>query len=405
VPTKTLTARGFAPLLHSATVDALGDSVRRHMPAGPLRERYDRALDPTLPGHADDLRATGIPQLVNLYARLVDGLVDEVHWTKVGELFARIAVYQAYEIVSDSLAHGLAPGAATGPGGDRSAAQRRHLLRTFNTAMTVRLRGAGRTADLVFSQPRHPTGAAREIWPVLVANIEAAVELAGSLDGSPLGPLLREGLVERYRAVNRTLSSHHLSPLELAAVGANTALVSPTLAYCVGVVADLVHPVPGLAEVVADGTLADALHDAALLARLLNDAGTPLLGLTPSRRRAVIAGLRRAGPARLESLLLADLFSRLRKDLRHGEFNVVLYAARRAPDTASALDALESSLNYYARLYALHSRRLAGTLRRLTRRLGDHRPAALIERFVAFHVALYANPYDRENGEYAVSGS
>jgi hypothetical protein len=243
----------------------------------------------------------------------------------------------------------------------------------------------------------------RGVWPALVANIEVAVDLVGVLEGTALGSLVRDGLTNRYKAVTRTLSPHHMSRLDLAAVGAHTSLVVPTLAYCLGVVADLAHPAPGLADAAADGTLDGVLHDAALLARLLNDVGPGLLEASPARRRAVVARLRRQPAATVDELVLAGpLFARLGKDLGHGEFNVLLYGARRAPDVASALDRLESDLNYFARLYALYSDELAAGLERLTARAGDHRPAALIERFVAFHAALYANPYDDAEGEYAV---
>jgi len=421
----------FAGLLQDATVDALRDSVRRHMPTGPLRDYYQWGLDPAQPRQPKFLQVTGVTQLANLYARLAHGLVDEALWPKISELLARIAVYQAYEIVSDNLALGLAGSAAAEPDGGRGAELRRQLLRTFNTAMTVRLRGSGRTADILLTPERRrarrlstldqslaghahrelaaqlPGGQKvedieRGVWPALVANIEAAVELAGTLEGTLLGPLVHDGLTERYRGVTRTLSSRHLSRLELAAIGAHTVLVAPTLAYCIGVVADLAHPVPGLADVVADGSLAEVLNDAAVLARLLNDVGTGLLDLPARQRRSMLRGLGDSSGG-LDALIPAGPpFSRLAKDLRHGEFNIVLYGARRAPHPVAALEALESDLDYYARLYRLHRSRLGTGLARLTRRLADDRPAALVSRFMDFHTALYANSYAEAAGEYAI---
>jgi hypothetical protein len=189
--------------------------------------------------------------------------------------------------------------------------------------------------------------------------------------------------------------------MELATVGAHSVLVAPTLAYFLAVLVDLTDPVPGLATVVEDGTLAEALYDAALLSRLLNDVGTDLLRLGHQARREALRQARRKASKRLA--LTDPAFNRLAKDLRYGEFSVCLYAARRAPDEATAFDALESDLDHFCRLYALHRRRLHSALRRLTERLSDPRPATLVRRFVRFHTRLYAHRYDDPAGEYAAA--
>ncbi|HYN95079.1 MAG TPA: hypothetical protein VES42_14615 [Pilimelia sp.] len=415
------------PTLRAAVVDALRHSVRHHLPPGPLRRYFRWGLDPAQPAHPDFLRATGVTQLVNLYAGLADGLVEDAVAEKVSARLARIAVYQTYEIISDNLEFGLFHPA---PETDRGAPARRQLVRSFNAAMDVRLRGAGRKAEVllgperrraarlsVFDQsltgrahralaasvPGGPPAEAveRDLWPALVANIEACADTAAGLDGTVLAPLLRDGLLERYRAVTRTLSRRHLSRVELAAVGAHSALVVPTLTYCVAVLVDDHRPLPG--AVLADGTLAEAFYDAALLARLLNDAGPAVLAMTRDERRAALAtaGDARSIPAALGAALAGPAVTRLAKDLRHGEFNVCLYAARRAVGPAEAVAALEADLHYFARLYELHAERLAEGLAALTDRLGDPRPAAVVKRFVAFQAALYANAYTAPAGEYA----
>jgi hypothetical protein len=243
----------------------------------------------------------------------------------------------------------------------------------------------------------------RDVWPALVANVEAALDVAAIAAGTPLGAAVRDGLVERYRAVNRTLTARHLPHVELALVGAHSALVVPTLGYTLAVVADLVHPIPGLADAVADGSLPNALYDAALVCRLLNDVGPGLLRLgRNARRQAIRQAHGGSGCVDLAAALTGTRFTRLAKDLTHGEFNVCLYAARRATGPAAALAALESDLDHFAGLYALHRARLAEALARLTARLGDPRPAAVVNRFVRFQARLYANPYRDASGEYAI---
>jgi hypothetical protein len=96
------------------------------------------------------------------------------------------------------------------------------------------------------------------------------------------------------------------------------------------------------------------------------------------------------------------VFTRLRKDLRHGEFNVALHGARLADGVPDALAALASAIDYFAMLYGLHGARLARGLTALGKRLADRRPLALLDRFVRFHAKLYANPYTDVDGEYAI---
>jgi len=411
---------GFPATLRQAIVDALRRSAAHDLPDGPLRRYLERGLAPGTPGHGEFLRATGVSQLTALYAHLAEGLAPP-RWSTVAGDLARIAAYQAFEIISDNLAIGLAADAdARGDGGEGTAGLRRGLLRAFNAAVVARLRGgppaaallAGEreaarqvsllTQSLAGATHRRLAGSLAgaldaDLWAGLVANAETAAAVADRLAGDPLGPLVADGLEQRYRAVTRTLDAAHLCLVELAAVGAHSVLVTPTLAYCVGVLAGP-GTVARLRPVLADGTLAEALYDAALLSRLLNDAGTRLLTMSAGRRRAALPAPR--GP--LAELLTDPLFTRLHKDLRHGEFNVCLYAARRCADPETALDSLAASLDYYARLYAAHRARLATALDRLTRRLQDPVPATLVHRFVRFHAALYTHRYDDAAGEYAI---
>jgi hypothetical protein len=419
--------QNFIDVLFRAATAILRESLDRHLPAGPLRDYFRCGLDPNWPGHAEFVQATGVHQLVRLYGSLAHDLVDDAIAPKAADLLARLVVHQTYEIISDELSHGLA-GAVEDP---PAAAGRRRLVRGFNTAMTVRLRGEPTAAATALAPLRTPAARVslldrslagpthrrllarlpgvsaaevdRDVWPALVANVEAATELTASVAGTPPGDLVRDGLIERYRALDRSLSAPYLSRLELAHLGAHSVLVAPTLAYGIAVIADLAHPVAGLAGAVADGDLPAAMYDAALLTRLLNDIGTAPLRSAPGARRAAGADLRAGVDGRdLAGALTNPRFTRLAKDLAHGEFNVCLYAARRAADASAAVDALAADLDYFAGLYALHRRCLARALARLTERLGDPRPAVLIARFVAFHRRMYARPYDHAAGDYAV---
>ena len=114
-----------------------------------------------------------------------------------------------------------------------------------------------------------------------MAGVELCRELATVMEGTATAGLLRQGLNDRYRSVERTLFAEHLSRLELATLGAQTILVGPTLAYFLGALLEKLKPVKAYRAAVADGSVSETLTDAALLVRLLNDIGTRLLRLAP----------------------------------------------------------------------------------------------------------------------------
>lgn len=416
-----------------ATLAGLRESVTKDVPAGAARAYWLWGLTGTTPDHDLFTQAIGARQLCRLTVTLLDGLVDDRDWPVLTKLVTTMNVYQLYEIISDNLGIGLA----------LPDAPQRAVLRRFNAAMMSTLEGTamgpahllapiraavGRLSGFAYSLagPAHArmatafTGARSRpsigaieygLWPLLVANIIAARAVTERMADLAIGPVLRHGLVNRYAAVTRTIDGEHLPALELAALGAHTILVAPTLSFYVGALGELLHPDPAFAGCVSDGALSEVLWDAAMLVRLLNDIGPQLLTCATAGRRTVWRALRtayaRERPSTLEELLLSDsapstVLTRLRKDLRHGEFNVALHRPRLAASMPAALDALATAVDYFATLYALHSGRLATGLAALRRRLEDPRPLELVDRFVRFHEHLYANPYTDATGEYAV---
>ena len=414
------------PQILSATLDGLRTSLTRQVPAGALREYWLWGLDPATPQHAEFVQAIGARQLCRLTETLLDGLVTDDDWPTLTPLTTTMNVYQLFEIVSDNLAIG----------GQRAST----VLRPFNTAMAKALRYGGavmppaellapiRPATRWVSGFTHSLAGAVHhrlataytrggpvadveygLWPALVGNMTAAVDVAAHLSSLAIGPTLRHGLVNRYLAVNRTLDGHHLPLFELAAVGAQAILVLPTLSFYLGALAEILHPDPAFAGCVADGTLPDLLNDAALLVRLLNDIGTGLLTGPQAVRQELWERLRTLA---IEHSTMDDLvcdprlpptvLTRLRKDIRHGEFNVALHAARLPQPVTQAVQRLASGVDYFAALYALHSARMTASLAGLRERLTDTRPLALVERFVRFHEQLYARPYTDTDGEYAI---
>ncbi|MFC7243552.1 hypothetical protein ACFQO7_13800 [Catellatospora aurea] len=436
------TNRRAAQLL-AATCSALAETIRRHMPAGPYRDFTAWAYSADNPRRHEYLQSTGVIQLVTMNTRMLTGLVEEDDWPTMLHHAGRMNAYQVFEVVSDDLAIGLGH-----PVLDAAQTRRLDLIGALNRAMLQALApGRNTPAMLLLSGPardaaRHASGFEQSLvkskragmaedyarhvgadapllqdveyglWAALVANVESCRDLVDGIDGTPTASLVRQGLADRYRAVERTLRAEHLSRLDLAALGGQSILVLPTLAYFVCVLNDLLAPVPAHRAVLADGTLSDVLSDAALLVRLQNDLGTRLLRMPPVQQHALInrvartcdADGRDTAEAALDQLATDPdtAFNRLQKDIVNGEANIALWHARRAPDATGALTALADSLTYHAGLYGLHSARLAAGLAALDARLPDRRATTLIDRFVRFHEHMYSHAHTNPLGEYAI---
>ena len=418
------------------------------MPAGPYRDFTVWAFSTDNPRQADVHQATGLIQIVNLNIVLFDGVVADEDWPTMQHYAAQLSAYQVYEVISGNLGIGL--GRLTL---DDSGRQRLALIRGLRDAMSQALAPDNRQpAVLLLSGPvrqaaqqasgfeqslagathatiaeeyaqwcrqaGRPAPAARELeyglWAALIANVETCRGLLEGLDGTMTLPLLRQGLLDRYRAVDRTLWATHLDRLELSVLGAHSILVSPSLAYAICIMYEVLLPLPTYPAVISDGSLGDALIEAALLIRLQNDIGPNLLRMPPAQRTALLHTIAQrsaeAGCVTAEDVLelLRRLgrddpsFTRLDKDLAKGETNVALWHSRRARDAVSALGALSDSLAFFATLHDQHSARLTAALAALDDRLGDQRASTIIRRFVQFHDRMYGLPHTEKTGEYAI---
>jgi hypothetical protein len=442
-----LPANCRAAQLREATCETIAGVVREHLPPGGYRDFVLWALAADNPRRSDYLQVTGLAQLVTMNLTLLGGLIDDETWPVVQRHLELMNAYQFFENISDNMAMGLGLVPVTG-----TALQRLEAITALNRAMVqvlghgdtepaVRLLGgiprqatssasafdlslaAGKYADIAKEYVRRQADSGEGsqvpdieygLWAALVANVETCRAILQAMQANPIGPLLRDGLLSRYRAVDRSLHAQDLSRMELASLGAQTILVLPTLAYGMGVLAVAGANVPELKSVLADGTLADVLYDAALLVRLQNDVGTRLLKMPRPGQKDLVRRLTRRAVERrqvdaidalnllTEEAAVEVALTRLHKDIVKEEFNVALWHARRAADAGAALRAFDDSVDYLSRLYELHNERMMAGLAALDDRLGNQRMTTLIERFVRFHERMYSHPYTERIGEYAV---
>ncbi|UUN29844.1 hypothetical protein [Streptomyces sp. FIT100] len=410
------------------------------MPDGPFRRFAEWAAG--RPGCAERwLQLNGLAQNAKMAEHLVSGLFDAAELNRLAGLFGGMNAHLVCEMASDHLAIGL----ADPPPHDLGAAERRELLVGFNNATMHRLAGGGsgeaREAVLALRplahgvsffrqslgggefqtladafERLHPGERAEEVaadvLPVLTANIECTVAQVENVRGLASEELVRSGLVRRYAGVNRLLTKE-LTAEELLSTGLDTSLAISTLGYVAGVIAELVRPNPAFAEAI--DRIEATLESAALILRLLNDCGTPLME-QQAVRDALLARLAAtlsdaavsADAATLRNLLLdagpRDALARLRKDVVHGESNVCLDGLRNLPATPDALRLFGERLALAATRYRTASTVLNTQLRCLSRQLGDATICTMIARCVSFHRRMYARAYeDGVDGEYAVA--
>ena len=385
----------------------------RYLPAGEYRRYADWLLDQ--PAYRRRwLQVLGVPALLQLTRALLAGLVSETTIDRVLTGSAPpLLSYLIWEAASDNLAIGQGHRSAADP----SFPQRRVLVRQFNDMMIARLTGAAADVPVSggvslvrqsLSESEHrallsgylaavPGADGHEIefavGPVLAANAAAAERAVETMSANAAGPLFRDGLLRRYRAVNALLDGPSAGP-EALRIGTDAILVAPTLAYLIAAV----HPLENL-----PAALPGTLREAGLLVRLLNDCGTQVLEQSAAERREFLGRLRRVGGTVAEALVAVAgaETGRLVKDIRFGEFNVCLDGVRDLSGPAG-FDEFRDRLDLAVAAY----RRSWAGLRAGVARLESDDPGVpwrVIERFVAFHRRMYSAAFETAVGEYAIA--
>lgn len=429
----------------SSTISALETALERYVSESIYRKFFQWCLSKQSPQRKVFTQVLGVPQLVNLTHKLFAGLLSETEWDALLPFCSRINAYLTYEAISDNVALGLArPKVKEGRADDRPD-NRREVLTAFNTATVKRLQGEHRSASALLAPIKamisqvslfksslspekllylaassvkqtqnwsiHDLNASLQV--VLVANAETCSEVANEIAGLAGADLVRQGLVDRYTAVNTLLANPPMTVDERVHIGTQAVLVAPTIGYYLTVLANKIRPTEGFAELVEDGTLEIALYDAALLVRLLNDIGTPVLKMSATERKRLVGQIQACWetqftPAHTLFEVLGKFtetcidLTRIRKDTLFGEYNLALDLLPQDASMTETLTIFEDNLNHYGELYTKHWQRLKSMGDRITDRLQDDRVSQVILRFVKFHEMLYSNAFDSSKGEYAV---
>jgi hypothetical protein len=409
------------------------------MPTGAFRDFHDWALNDSQ-FYSDWLQLSGMTALGNLSLAMLDGLLSKHELERILPYTVVMNVSNVYEVVSDNVALGLAWQQPQ----DTTWEQRREITRAFNEAMVLRLMGQeGAVAAFsdtvghyvqsvsafqqslssdkyrklvtayIQSQPHvslHDVEYSLE--SALTAGIETRFDTIYVLRDSPAWELIRECFIRRYAGVNVLLENNDFLPEDLLAVGADTIMVQPVLLYFIVAIAEKVHPLPGYEELIRGGLLAQALEDASIMTRLLNDVGPFLLEYTGAQREALIAELCERAERDLaqdfKALLLtvakerSPQLTRLEKDLKFAEFNVALHLPLQQASLPDAIACFAEQLDFAVSSYQRTAAHLKGALNEIGFCTQSNIIPELIKRFVGFHDRLYRAPFDEVGGEFAV---
>lgn len=386
----------------------------RYLPAGEYRRFGGWLLDQ--PGYRRRwLQVLGVPALLQLTHALLGGLVSDMTIDRVLTGSAPpLLSYLIWEAASDNLAIGLGHPSDVDP----SFTERRVLVRQFNDMMIARLTGeaSGVPETGGVSLPRQSLSESEHrallsgylaavpgadghqiefaVGPVLAANAAAAKRAVEMMSANAVGPLFRDGLLRRYRAVNALLDGPP-GGAEALWIGTDAILVGPTLAYLIGAI----HPLEYL-----PAALPGALQEAGLLVRLLNDCGTQVIEQSAGERREFLTRLRHTGGTVSDALIATGgaEAGRLVKDIRFGEFNVCLDGVRDRL-AAAGLDEFRDRLDLASSAYRRAWRGLRAGVARLESEYPEV-PWRVIERFVTFHRQMYSAAFETAAGEYAIGG-
>lgn len=421
------------------TVLGFQNSLYQHMPLSAYRNFQTWALSPQNPHLNTWLQMVGVPQFAKLTHTLIGNSVGEDKWDDLVRYSTYMNAYLIYETISDNLAFGL----AIRKPDDTTYDLRRKILIDFNRAMIARLQGNRVESDAILGAmppfveqlsgfryslthdeqreiagafvQQHPAYSLDSIefgtWNALVANIQSCADVVDLMAQYQLGDYLRQGLIWRYEAVNDLLSQTVMDQEKLVKVSTNTILVIPVLTYYISVLAEILEPEPALGQLLDGGVLTQALEDAALMVRLLNDVGTnlmvsdqfsaPLLNELYSQISGPPAHL----PTFVDLLMhyseKSDLMTRIRKDVVFGEFNVSVYNLTSAPPTPMSLLLFGNNLLYFRDQYQQCQQRLQANLRIIDQTLNSPMVSALISGFVRFHEHIYQYQFDGQAGDYA----
>lgn len=421
----------FQGLLLSTTAAAILYCLDLYAPDAIFTKFCAWCLSDKNPQRKIFIQTLGVFNLVDFTVKLFEGILSETELQALLPYCASMNTYLTFEPILNNVEIGLARPKPE----DVKAEDRREVLKAFNTATIERLHSNHQSAHKLLSPIEKITRkislfkssdspekllylAATSIrdkqnWSmqdlnaslqaVLIANAETCNEVVQAIAGLPGSDVVHQGLVDRYASVNDLLASKSMTWEERVHLGTHAILVVPTIGYYVTVLANEIRPMEGFAELIEDGTLYTTLYDAALLVRLLNDLGTPVLKMSGTERKQLVRQIKECWETQftpthtlfevLEHFTETSTeLTQICQDARYGKYNLALDLLPQDGKMTEILNVFEQNLNDYSELYSKHWQRLMAMADRMTKHLKDDLISQVFLRVVKICEISYSDP-------------
>jgi len=432
----TSTSRSRA--VEQANLEGLRKSIE-YMPEGRYKH-FNRWLL-ARPDFAENwAQLLGLRGTARMTDEVLEDLLSESQLEQMVELCVPMTMMLTYEVASDNVAIGLANHLSS----DKTLPKRIELLTGFGEVMIRKLRGET-TPTAILMQPyrelieqissfsqslsehkyHHLLQAYLEDYPdadttaieyslyeILIANIDCGVDVINILNGYQMQDFIREWLIRRYEAQTFLVNNRQMSQERLIRASIDAIMVVPTMAYYVAHFVERVAPNPAYCELLENGTLLAALEKTALLVRILNDLGTDVVEQSDEAHAAWIAELRQVQAEEnygsFIELMMEFIpnkgvsFTRLKKDVVFGEYNLALHFPRLESNVEQAIDMFYQQLCYVSQVYRENWAELRQLASLIEEKLGTPMVSKLLLRFVQYHQHFYRNSFEGSDGEYGI---
>jgi hypothetical protein len=422
------------------TSEFLALSAQHYMPETPFRDYYIWALSQQNEEREKWLQLIGVRQTVLLTVKLIGDLLSDAQWATFSKRVAPVNVYLVYEYFSDALALGI----GREPLHEEADILRHRLLHQFNEAASTYLQDETRKTEgyltslepltngvSIFKQSlsphkhqaianaylnSHPLIHLNEIeystFSLLLANVQMCMDVVSRTEDQATTEMIRQGLLDRYRASDQLLYDTNSSLGNVLVSSAHATMAIPIIGYYIQAMVTTAGLDESFATIVEDGVLHEALYSLSMLIRLLNDIGTPLIVQTSAERKVFMSQLQQrqmmmSSPARSMSEFLDQvseeydtLLTRIIKDLRHNEANLLLHEIDDYDSVVDSITHFGEQLEYCSELYQEHIQQLKQLMGRINKSMQDDRVSKLLWRCVKFNEQLYSHAYTVADGEF-----
>ncbi|MBA3871048.1 MAG: hypothetical protein H0X30_18040 [Anaerolineae bacterium] len=421
------------------TSEFLALSAEHYMPDTAFRDYYVWALSQQNEEREKWLQLIGIRQTVLLTVKLIGDLLNDQQWAVFSQRVAPVNAYLVYEYFSDALALGI----GREPLYNENDILRNRLLHQFNDAASAFLQDETRQTERYLTsleplsksvsifkqslspdkhqsiahaymkthQQVHNSEIEYATFSLLLANVQMCMDVVSRTEGQATSEMIRQGLLDRYQASDQLLSDTNGSLGSTLVSSAHATMAIPIIGYYIQAMITTAGLDEPFATIVEDGTLHEALYSLSVLIRLLNDIGTPLIVQTSKERKAFISELQhRQGMlnhARSMSEFLDQvseehdtLLTRIIKDLRHNEANLLLHEIDDYDSMNDSIVHFGEQLEYCSALYQAHVQQLKQFMGRINQQMQDDRVSKLLWRCVKFNEKLYSHAYTVADGEF-----